>query len=401
MDINRYKSFFRLALSVIFISLFSLCFFYLKASIDGQSDDILEQLVLLSDSFETYNESIQKLIDGQNSFNESAVLHLESNESSLHSINDNLKRVSEKVAVVTDELNRIRDNSHSFEVGDSQRSVAEGIREQSLRDLEKNPRDREALLVLGKLMYEDGDLYSASKYLELAVAMEPFNLEALSLLGRLYRKEKNHEKALDIYRRLSDMEPENSAHHYYLAESLLLEGWRGQSFKTVKRALTLNDSSPSCLNLAGQIAMSLGLKREALDYFDRSLSLERDPEIFTVAGDLCRQMNQFSQSLVYWENAIDHSDRFTEEGVQFILDQYEKMARLSLEEEDLSRIDEYFRRSEEIGGNEALYYLYLQSLGRRTLTDRFVRELRHFEKRYPGSFYLTELVEIKTRIKEA
>lgn len=403
MGITRKKNYWGIGIAFLVFSQIAILLIFMNSGfrhIRLETEEIQKHVLSIGDTFRNLGDEIHQLADVQNRFDESLSSFRRENEASFHSVVNDLDAARRDVARVSTDLVLLKEHSLKNEVYEPAAEMAAGLQEQSLLVLEKNPRNVKALVTLGELLFESGDLVSASKYLEQVVELEPFNGDAFQLLARVCRREGEYDKSAYLYSRLTKLEPENPSYHYYLAESLMETGRYDEAIPVIGNALSIDDSSPEYLNLAGRIYGGAGRIDEALPFLSRSLVLKSDPEIYALAGDFCGLLDRIGESADYREKAIATSDLHTEAGVRFVLGQYALLVRSAVERESFSGIDEYFRRSEEFGGDEEIFYLYLQSLGKRTLAGRFARELRVFESRYPDSIYAARLNVLKSQIKE-
>jgi tetratricopeptide (TPR) repeat protein len=85
---------------------------------------------------------------------------------------------------------------------------------------------------------------------------KPDFVDALTALGEIYTKKGFYEKGLKVDKKLSKLRPDNPIVHYNLACSLSLIGDIANSFKAIKRAISLGykdfifmDNDPDLSNL--------------------------------------------------------------------------------------------------------------------------------------------------------
>ncbi len=76
-------------------------------------------------------------------------------------------------------------------------------------------------------------------FLESVLKRDDAYPEALEMLAGLYTKEGRIEDGLALDRRLVSLDPQNATHHYNLACSLALKGYKTEAVETLRRAIGL------------------------------------------------------------------------------------------------------------------------------------------------------------------
>ena len=74
--------------------------------------------------------------------------------------------------------------------------------------LEKEPKNIDGLMLIGKISFEKGDLSLAEEFFK-RVLKENKSVSALNYLAKIYIQKKDYEKALEYTRKAKDLEPEN------------------------------------------------------------------------------------------------------------------------------------------------------------------------------------------------
>lgn len=274
-------------------------------------------------------------------------------------------------------------------------------REEAYLAVEQNPESIEAMVRLGQIYFEEGDDETALFYFEKIIDLDPANTTALQSLGRISSREKDSSRAIYLFSRLSRIEPQNPVHYYNLAREFYIAGELTESESAITKSLSLDGSSILSLNLAGRIFRSIGQTEQALSFFRQSLSIQENPLIFSLMGDIYREVNNSEKAFQSWEAALDILDGKTLKSFRTIDMIFSKMALYAMELSDFRKIEDYFRQTEEYGGNEDVYYCYLHSL-RIQGEDKILNSLlSSFEQKYPESKYQSEVAVIRSWIKGA
>ena len=96
------------------------------------------------------------------------------------------------------------------------------------------------LSVLGRASWKWGRLQAAEKYFRRALELDPRNREALKHLAGSYFKQKRYQEALDLYRTLAEVDPDDATTHFNIGASLYYLGQSEAALRNFKRALSLD-----------------------------------------------------------------------------------------------------------------------------------------------------------------
>ncbi|MBB6480912.1 tetratricopeptide repeat protein [Spirochaeta isovalerica] len=298
--------------------------------------------------------------------------------------------------VLEEKISSLTSNIQSEPVVPPEENFLKGEKEWAIVRLEEHPDDGRALMTLGEIFFEEGDLVSSSSYLEELVEQEPFNEEAYTLLARISLKEGDYSKAVYLYNRLTRLKPENPFYFNSLARSYLDSDQVGNAVEAIEASLSLDGESVVSLNLAGEIYWKNQAFTLSQQAFEKSLQLNYDPHIATSLGDLLYLKGESGGALSQWQAALREYDGFSVEEDREIKSLYGKMARLSVETGQYRQVEDFYRSVEERGGDADVFYFYLSSLLSRGKEKLFEEKLRLFEERYPDSPYDEELTAMKS-----
>ena len=98
----------------------------------------------------------------------------------------------------------------------------------------------EYLSLLGRKSWEWDRLQAAEKYLRRALELDPRNREGLKHLAGSYFKQKRYQEALDLYRTLLEVDPEDATTHFNIGAALYYLGHSDAAIRNFKRALSLD-----------------------------------------------------------------------------------------------------------------------------------------------------------------
>lgn len=121
---------------------------------------------------------------------------------------------------------------------------------------------------------EDGDLATAYEYLAPLLRVNPDDPRLLSALARLYNDADEKGKALDIYERVIQIDPENIDAYKGGIGAALEVGELDRAEALINAALQIDSGNPRLYALAGQLARARGDDGRALELYREALRLD-------------------------------------------------------------------------------------------------------------------------------
>ncbi len=114
---------------------------------------------------------------------------------------------------------------------------------------------------------KDGDFISAREEVELALEVKPGDDRALNLLGMIYFKIEDYEKAVKIFRQLLRRNPNINSLRINLGLAYLKLGEYDEATEVLREAVILDESNEKAHNYLGYALYNLGRLEEALEEF--------------------------------------------------------------------------------------------------------------------------------------
>jgi tetratricopeptide (TPR) repeat protein len=142
--------------------------------------------------------------------------------------------------------------------------------------LKRNPKQIDALRLLGTLAFSTGHPDEAERLLRRAVAVAPDFASAWIDLGRVLKERDDYEEALDCLRRATALEPDNVAAQAMRASTLASSGRTGEAIATYDRALALRPDHPSSLLGRAHLLKAVGRIDEAIAAYRRCAQIKPD-----------------------------------------------------------------------------------------------------------------------------
>jgi hypothetical protein len=140
-------------------------------------------------------------------------------------------------------------------------------------------------LLTGVAAYHRGDLDAAGRLLEKAIAQAPRNAEAHFYAGLAARKSGRDRDALPLFRRACELDPDNAACRYQLAEAEYRLGNTEAAWRTCEQALERNPDFEPCHRLMASIALPGPSYLDILSFLHRALRPRTYLEIGVATGE--------------------------------------------------------------------------------------------------------------------
>jgi tetratricopeptide (TPR) repeat protein len=159
--------------------------------------------------------------------------------------------------------------------------------------------------------HQSGDLGAAARLYQDVVAREPRNAEALHLMGVLFHQQGDHARAVELIGQAVALRPNAYIYHANLAEAQRALGDCEQAAACCRTALALWPDYPEALCNLGAALQGLGQHAESAQALRRALELR--PR-FVVAhnnlGMALRELGQADEALEHFRRAVELEPAF-------------------------------------------------------------------------------------------
>lgn len=157
---------------------------------------------------------------------------------------------------------------------------SDGARKALEAGLEQLPEDTEILFQLGLVLDNMGDVPATLDVMERVIALDPDNSEALNYLGyTLADQGRDLDRALTLVQQALEGDPENGYVIDSLAWVYYKMGRYDEAWVQMKRSVAIVDRDPVIWEHYGDVAVKLGLKKEARKGYKNSLRYKaEEPE---------------------------------------------------------------------------------------------------------------------------
>ncbi|MBN1146961.1 MAG: tetratricopeptide repeat protein [Anaerolineales bacterium] len=186
----------------------------------------------------------------------------------------------ERAVTIDQRLASARNNLGVALLEQSQASLAI---EQLQASVELDPENPAALLNLGNAFLAAGDHQSAAEAYQRVIEMAPDQVEARALLAAIELEEGRLMEAYHLWMQALDIDPGYPLALQGLGVIAVLQGKPGQALVDLKAAAAANPNDATTRVYLGLALESLGRPLEAASEFEKALSLDDDPVMYSLA----------------------------------------------------------------------------------------------------------------------
>ncbi len=142
--------------------------------------------------------------------------------------------------------------------------------------LQQNPKQVDALRMLGLIAAAAGDLDEAESLLRQALAEAPDHVPAMFELGRVLKELDRSEDAIEVYQALLKIQPDNAKAWFRLGGTLGPAALTEQAVDAYKHCLQLNPNHAGAWLGLGHMLKTLGQQEEGIAAYQRCRDIEPD-----------------------------------------------------------------------------------------------------------------------------
>ena len=168
-----------------------------------------------------------------------------------------------------------------------------------------------ALIQQAVQLFQQGDLVRAAKHLQQALLAQPKNFDALHILGVVRGLQGDAKEAGKLFEKAIALNPRHPMVHFNYAKALSDAGLDDKALPHHHKAIELNPQhKESWLNLGRSLAQ-LGRHEEAIDAYDRSLAI--DPHFASAwfnAGVLLHALGRYPDALMALDRSLQTAPDF-------------------------------------------------------------------------------------------
>jgi len=140
----------------------------------------------------------------------------------------------------------------------------------------RNPRDINALAILGQVAKARGDLDAAASYIQKCVALRPRDPDPLILLGEIHKSRGRFDDAIDCYDRALRLQPDRDASIAGKAEAYEKSGRHDQARALIAPYIESGRETPGMAVMQARLDLRDGHDESVIALVDRHLSAEAE-----------------------------------------------------------------------------------------------------------------------------
>ena len=174
-----------------------------------------------------------------------------------------------------------------------------------------DPESASAHYGLGAALFRLGRYEQAVESLERAVSLLPDKLpiDSLHLLAEALLRQQRHEEALERYRGVLEINPENAAAHAGIGYALFHLKRYEEAIDSLARSVSLRPESPAAADrhvVIGQASMELGREEAAAEHYARALAIDaRNTKALDSLAVLRFRQQRYEEALHLYRAMID------------------------------------------------------------------------------------------------
>ena len=171
--------------------------------------------------------------------------------------------------------------------------------------LQENPRQPDALYLLGVLALQTGNAQPALRLFREALAVRPGDPEVLNMCGEAQQELGDFAAAIASYREALEGNPEHAGAWNNLGNACRSAGRHDEAIDAYRRALAVKPDLPMAHNNLGVVLRDTGRIEEALRQFERAIALVPDyAEAYTNLGNVLERLGRIGDAVARHEKAV-------------------------------------------------------------------------------------------------
>ncbi|UCD70787.1 MAG: tetratricopeptide repeat protein [Syntrophobacterales bacterium] len=176
--------------------------------------------------------------------------------------------------------------------------------------LYEDPNFVDAHILLAKAYYKKKGAYLESiKYLKKAIELDGDNLEACSLLAKIYIENGKYGDAFPVVKKILGIAPDSGFAYGHMGEILSYKGKHREAIETLRKSLQLDQGNPRVYFLLGNVFERLGRLADAVLEYETAVELSPTTYQYRDALATCyRSLNQEMSAFRHWKKCLELGD---------------------------------------------------------------------------------------------
>ncbi len=273
--------------------------------------------------------------------------------------------------------------------------VDQGIAEEKIKEMEGR-RDAEAMKLLAKLYYKLNNTTLAMRNLERYIKLVPDDISALRWLGELYGSLGEMEDSVRVFKRLIELDPNNSREYYMsLAQLYAQFGRFDEARAAASSAISAAPRNPEVYSLMAEMARRMNQTDAAVEYLKKAIRLEPSSvELHEKLASLYMDMGRYRPAAEHYWRCFELSDT-PKDKLRFVKSLYDAYFQLDRRDELVERLERLKGIGKDIAPYLAVAEVYKLDQDMKSAFDELRRAL---EVQPQNIELLRQLVELSSEI---
>ena len=184
-----------------------------------------------------------------------------------------------------------------------QLSKAERLCQQVLAD---NPRNADALHLLGVVAYQVGRHEIAVNLITHAIEIDPQQIEAYNNLGIVFKEQKKLEKSIQTYHKAIEINPDHAEAHYNLGNAYQEQGKSEKSIQAYHKAIKIQPDYAEVYNNLGIVFKEQGKLEKSIQAYHKAIEIKPNyAEAYNNLGNAYQEQGKSEKSIQAYHKAIE------------------------------------------------------------------------------------------------
>ena len=184
-----------------------------------------------------------------------------------------------------------------------QLSKAERLYQQVLAD---NPRNADALHLLGVVAYQVGRHEIAVNLITHAIEIDPQQVEAYNNLGIVFKEQKKLEKSIQTYHKAIEINPDHAEAHYNLGNAYQEQGKSEKSIQAYHKAIKIQPDYAEVYNNLGIVFKEQGKLEKSIQAYHKAIEIKPNyAEAYNNLGNAYQEQGKSEKSIQAYHKAIE------------------------------------------------------------------------------------------------
>ncbi|HIN30997.1 TPA: tetratricopeptide repeat protein, partial [Candidatus Poribacteria bacterium] len=179
--------------------------------------------------------------------------------------------------------------------------------------LADNPRNADALHLLGVVAYQVGRHEIAVNLITHAIEIDPQQVEAYNNLGIVFKEQKKLEKSIQTYHKAIEINPDHAEAHYNLGNAYQEQGKSEKSIQAYHKAIKIQPDYAEVYNNLGIVFKEQGKSEKSIQAYHKAIEIKPNyAEVYNNLGIVFKEQGKLEKSIQAYHKAIEIKPNYAE-----------------------------------------------------------------------------------------